>query len=426
MRVLVDARISPGTMGGVEQVIKGLARGFVEIGQLTEVTFLTTTDDDWLRDCLDGNGIAHARRAARSLPAAVDALRRRSLDKVPALRRLPRIGSPIPRGTALVKVGRPDAVHFLTQQGFSTGAPSLYSPYDLLHLHHPEYFTPSEVARRERVYHALCRQAHVVMAMTSWIRDDLVERYGLEPNRVRIVPLGASFGPTPDVSLTDIQSRYRLPGRFALYPAHTWPHKNHMRLLQALALLRDNDRLTVPLVCTGYEDSFADTIRDARDRLQLGGQVHFLGRVSAADVRALYRLAHCLVFPSVFEGWGMPVFEAFASGLPVACSTATSLPEQTRGGALLYDPLDVDAMAAGIASVWQDEALRHHLISVGLQRVRTLTWRRTAMAHCALYREVADLPLDELDRKLVTASGDGSVEQVPLPNSEGNQATRTA
>lgn len=416
MRVLVDARISPGTMGGVEEVIKGFVRGLTDIGRVDEVTFLTTPDDEWLRDCLGGSGIVHARRAARSLPAAVDAIRRRSLCRVPALRRIPHIGSPVPRGKALIKVGRPDAVHFLTQQGFSTRAPSLYSPYDLLHVHHPDFFSLSEIRRRERIYQALCRQADLVMATTSWVRDDLIDWYGLEPDRVRVVPLGASLGPTPEQSFSVVQARYTLPSRFALYPAHTWPHKNHVRLMEALALLRDRHRLVIPLVCIGYEDSYASTILDARDRLGLGKHVHFLGRVPAPDVRALYGLAHCLAFPSVFEGWGMPVFEAFASGIPVACSTATSLPEQTRGAAVLFDPLDVDAMAASLARVWQDEVLRNRLVAAGYQRVRTLTWRRTATAHCALYREVAGLPLEELDRKFVAASRDGSVEQVALPD----------
>lgn len=416
MRVLVDARIVPGTVGGVEEVIKGLASGLAETGALDQITFLTMEmqDDGWLGEALGAASVAHARRASKSFRMAADALRRRSLDRLPGLRRLPVFGSPIPVGSALVAGPRPDVVHFLTQQGFSTKAPSLYTPHDLLHLHHPEFFAPSEIARRERLYRTLCRQARLVVAMTAWTRDDLVKSYGLEAERVRVIPWGASLDTSRVTPEDEVQRRYCLAGPFVLYPAHTWPHKNHLRLLEALAVLHYAHGLTVPLVCTGHLDSHAGTIREAAERLGLGGQVRFLGRVSEADLRALYGLARALVFPSLFEGWGLPVFDAFVAGLPVASSTATSLPDQTRGAAVLFDPLDVDAMALAVARVWEDENLRVQLVSAGRERVRTLTWRRTARAHLALYREVAGVPLDDLDRRFISASRNDSVEQVPL------------
>ena len=424
MRVLVDARVHPGGMGGVEQVARGLARGLAALGPSDEVTFLTTADDGWLREVVGPNQVLHARRAARSLPAAVDAVRRRVLSRAPALQRLPWTGTPVPRESVLVPGRPPDVVHFVTQQGFSTGSPSLYCPHDLLHLHHPAFFAAAEVARRERVYRTLCRQASLVMAGTAWVRDDLVDRYGLARDRVRVVPWGASLTTSGETAPADVRSRYPLPARFALYPAHTWPHKNHLRLLEALAVLRDHHGVTVPVVCTGQEDRHAGTIREACERLRLGDQVRFLGRIPAPDLRALYRVAHCLVFPSLFEGWGLPVFEAFAGGVPVACSSATGLSEQTGGAALLFDPFDVGAMAEALGRVWEDASLRRQLAAAGCRRARSLTWRRTATAYRALYREVAGRPLDELDRALVDATRDGSVERVPLPSAHADQPAR--
>jgi glycosyltransferase involved in cell wall biosynthesis len=328
---------------------------------------------------------------------------------------VPVLGSPLPRASALVPLPRLDVVHFLTQQGFTTRVPSLYTPHDLLHLHHPEFFTPADLNRRERVYRGLCAQAWLVTVMTPWGRNDLIEQYGLEPERVRVVPWGAPLPATDDAPTKDIRERYGLPTRFALYPAHTWPHKNHERLLEALAILRDRHGLRVPLVCTGHQDVHAERIHDRVTRLGLGGQVQTLGRVSSADLLALYRLARCLVFPSLFEGWGMPVFEAFASSLPVVCSTATSLPDQTRGAAVLFDPLDVEEMALAVASVWEDDRLRARLVASGQDRVRTLTWRRTAVAYRALYRELGGSTMDTLDRAMVEASRNGVVESVDLP-----------
>ena len=419
MKVVVDARIAAGGMGGVEQVARGLAQGFADLVPPAEVTFLTTAHDGWLRDVVGPHQIVHARRSTRSPAAAADAVRRRLADRVPSMRGLPIVGAPVPLGSAVVPGPRPDVVHFVTQQGFRTRAPSLYNPHDLLHLHHPEFFPPAEVRRRELVYRALCRQASLVVAMTSWTRDDLVNRYGLPPEKVRVIPWGAPMGVAAGTVATEVRNRYQLPDRFALYPAHTWPHKNHVRLLEAIEFLGKSHGLTVPLVCTGQEDSYAGTIREAIDRLQVGRQVHLLGRIPHSDLAALYGLAHCVVFPSLFEGWGLPVFEAFASGVPVACSTATSLPEQTRGAAMLFDPLDIVDIAEAVAEVWENRSVRQRLESAGRDRVRTLTWRRTAIAYRALYREVAARPLDELDRRIVAATFDSSVEEIPLPPDVG-------
>ena len=414
MRVLIDARISPERMGGVQQVIVGLAQGLAELDRAEDVTFLTTGEDAWLRAHVGPHRIAHARRAGRSVRSCGDAVRRRLLERVPSLRRAPVLGSPLPRASALVPLPRVDVVHLLTQQGFTTRMPSLYTPHDLLHLHHPEFFTPADLDRRERVYRALCARASLVTVMTPWGRNDLIEQYGLEPERVRVVPWGAPLPATDDAPTEGLRERYGLPRRFALYPAHTWPHKNHVRLVEALAILRDRHGLRVPLVCTGHQDAHAERIHDRVLRLGLGGQVQQLGRVPSADLLGLYRLARCLVFPSLFEGWGMPVFEAFASSVPVACSTATSLPDQTRGAAVLFDPFDVEEMALALASVWEDDALRARLVASGEDRARALTWRRTAVAYRALYREVGGSTMDTLDRAMVEASRDGEVENVDL------------
>ena len=137
--------------------------------------------------------------------------------------------------------------------------------------------------------------------------------------------------------------------------------------------------------------------------LGLAGQVAFTGFLGPSELKAVYRMARLVVFPSRFEGFGMPVVEAFRLGVPVACSNATSLPEVAGDAALLFDPGDPDAVAAAIRRLWTDEALRAELVGRGRERVRQFSWDEVARRCRALYRMVGLRPLDEADRALLAA-----------------------
>src|SRR5439155_3517680 len=158
-----------------------------------------------------------------------------------------------------------------------------------------------------------------------------------------------------------------LPDRYIVYPAQTWPHKNHLRLIEALADLRQRGT-TIPLVSTGRATEHMGAIRRRVDELGLGSQVRFLGYLAPAEFDAVLARATALVFPSLFEGWGLPVVEAFALGIPVACSNAAALPEVARSAALLFDPHNTEAIARSVLRVWQDEALRDELRRRGKAR----------------------------------------------------------
>jgi glycosyltransferase involved in cell wall biosynthesis len=173
-----------------------------------------------------------------------------------------------------------------------------------------------------------------------------------------------------------------------LFPAQTWPHKNHLALLQSLAVLR-REGLRVPLVCTGHANRHAASIRREARRLKVADDLVLLGFVPADDLRALYRLATLLVFPSLFEGGGFPIIEAFTEGLPVVCAASTSLLEYAGDAAVLFDPGSPASMADAIRAVWQNDSLRSRMRSAGLERARSLTWDVTARLHRALYRQVA-------------------------------------
>jgi glycosyltransferase involved in cell wall biosynthesis len=299
-----------------------------------------------------------------------------------------------------------DLIHFPFQDAFTTEIPSLYQPHDLQHLHLPELFSGWERARREAIYRTHCERAALVVAMTSWGRRDFIESYALPPEKVTVVPGGSVLreypAPTP-ADLDRLRSRLELPDSFLLYPAQTWPHKNHENLLEALARIRDESGVTIPLVCPGKQTRHYRRIRELVDRLRLAGTTSFPGFVSSLELRGLYELGTALVFPSRFEGWGLPICEAFDAGLPVASSTATGLPDVVGDAGLLFDPEDVAEMASQLHRLWTDEALQADLRERGRKRSPEFSFDHTAQLFRAHYRQLSGRRLAEQDRILLAA-----------------------
>ncbi|HEY2030289.1 MAG TPA: glycosyltransferase family 1 protein [Myxococcales bacterium] len=412
LRVVLDARLSDGDPGGVQQTILGLAHGLSSLdGDGEEYLFLgDPARMGWLAPHLRG------RCKALPLPAANPGLLRTTARKLGLLDPIARLVYEGPLG-ALAPVELPasdgtieragaDVMHFTTQAGFRTRVPSVYVPHDLLHLHHPRYFPPFALRWRAAHYGPLSEQARFVVALTQFGKRDLVERLRIPPAKVPVIPwapvLQAYADPTAAM-LDEARTRLALPERFLLYPAQTHPHKNHLALLDALARLRDELGVTVVAVFTGKPTSFR-AVLDARIRtLRLSGQARFLGFVSPSDIRCLYRLATLLVYPSRFEGFGMPIWEAFEAGLPVVSSNAAALREVTAGAALLFDPDDPPGFARALAEALADPGLRESLISRGREVVRGKDWREVALRYRALYRAAAGQTLGEEDRALLAS-----------------------
>ena len=316
-----------------------------------------------------------------------------------------------------------DVMHFPTQEFTLCAVPSVYNPHDLQHLHYPQFFTPGHLAWRETICPAGCHIAKTVIVNSQWVKDDVIQRYGLSPpSKVQVIPEAPPTLLRPEPSIDDVKrisKRYGLPERFALYPAVAWPHKNHLRLLDALAHLRDRRGLIVPLVCTGalhegppasavsarpaegHAASHWPKIKMQLAQLDLVDQVHFLGFVPQEDLRGLYRLARCLVLPTLFEANSLPIFEAWVDGTPVACSNVTALPEQVMDAGLIFNPFDPIAIGDAIARLFSDDDLCEELRTKGRRRVNNFDWVRTAKAYRAIYRRTAGQQLPEEDRMLL-------------------------
>jgi len=416
LKVCLDARLISGERGGVEQVIIGLASAFsgLDDGDERYLFLVDGGHSAWLEPFVFGPcsllmpgppsapeigrrslGGTARRLVKAALPGPIRAAMHGRLTYSPS----------VPESDGSIEQAGVDVMHFPMQVGFRTAVPTIFAPHDLQHLHLPEFFSPAAIAERERRYRVLCDQASIVTLMSTWGRDDLVARYGLSPAKVRVVPGAAAieaYEPPTDRDVAGIRDRLGLPEHFALYPAKAWPHKNHLRLVAALKILRDRG-VEVPVVLTGAQNGLEIPILAEADTLGVRDLVHFVGFVTPNELGALYRVARMMVFPSLFEGWGLPILEAMVAGLPLACSTVTCLPAITAGAAEAFDATDPDAIADAVARVWRDDRLRERLVADGRARSACFSWDRSARMFRACYRMLGNRELSADDHALLDA-----------------------
>ena len=243
------------------------------------------------------------------------------------------------------------------------------------------------------------RLTDLAIAVSNTVRADLEQHLQMPPERVRVVPLAAapSYHPLDDAArLAAVRAKYGLPDRFILNVGALEPGKNQATLLRAFHRLKGQNLSQGPSTSSGHGLVIAgppawryERLIRLVDKLGLTDQVCFLDYVPAEDLVALYNLADLFVFPSLYEGFGLPPLEAMACGLPVVASTAPALREVLDGAALLVHPLDVPALAEAMAAALGDEPLRSHLREAGLQRAALFSWNRTARETATVYREAA-------------------------------------
>ena len=245
---------------------------------------------------------------------------------------------------------------------------TVVSLLDTQHLDLPHLFSRAERLYRRRYYDAATRAAHGVVTISAFAKSRIVEHLGVEADRVTVAHLGVD----PTVFTPNLGARQP----FLLYPARGWAHKNHARLIEAVRLLRA-DEPGLRLVLTGGGLEALGPLPD---------WVDVRGQVPLAELHELYRQATCLVFPSLYEGFGLPPLEAMASGCPVAASTAGALPEVCGDAAVLFDAEDPAAIAAGVR-----EAVERHdeLVGRGLQQATRFPWSACATAHEDAYLAAA-------------------------------------
>jgi len=271
--------------------------------------------------------------------------------------------------------------------------PSVLTFWDMQQEFYPEFFPAHELAKRNRSYRASAQAATRIIVSSDFTRQCLVERYWIEPDKIDVIHTGygSEYQRIGDEKrLDDVRAAHRLHKPFLFYPAASWPHKNHLTLLAALKMMIERWGFDGELVLTGV--AMGNNIEITREitRLGLMDSVRILGYVAQQDLPCLYNLASMLVFPSLFEGFGIPLVEALACGCPVVCSDATSLPEVVGAAGVLFDPRSAEDMALKIWNVWSDGELQGRLRQRGMERARLFDWEETARKTIAVYRKAIE------------------------------------
>jgi len=274
--------------------------------------------------------------------------------------------------------------------------PSVVTIYDLGFLLYPESFK-----RSKRFYLSLftrlsARRARRIIAISESTKRDVVHLLGVSPERVEVIYCGieGAFHPMPQDQVAAFRSKRGLPERFILFVGTIEPRKNLTTLLEAYAMLRrdvrDQEIGNLHLVIGGAKGWFYQDVFARVEELGLEGEVMFPGYIPAGELPLWYNAAELFVYPSLYEGFGLPPLEAMACGTPVVASNTSALPEVVGEAGLTVDPLDVEGLAEAMRRVLGDEAFRQEMRERGLRRAEGFSWTKTAQETVQVYRRAME------------------------------------
>ncbi len=270
---------------------------------------------------------------------------------------------------------------------YRPGIPTVLTVHDLIPLLFPQQSSGRARLLFRWTMALALNIAQRVIVVSSATRDDLLVHFRVPASSVAVIPEAAdpAFHPRPPGEVETVRRKYGLPESFILYLGSNKPHKNLPRLIEAWSQVTQYG-IRNTLVIAGVWDPRYPEAHFLAERLGLQN-VRWLGPVPEADLPVLYSAATLFVFPSLYEGFGLPVLEAMACGTPVVCSNTSSLPEVAGGAAILVDPLDVGALALAVKRLWEDEALRQELRERGLEQAACFSWKHTVKETLAVYAD---------------------------------------
>ncbi len=278
-----------------------------------------------------------------------------------------------------------DVVHYPAPMGsLRSPVPVVLSVYDVLPWKYPELFTRTNVRHQQHLVRRLTERADRIIASSEATRVDLMEILGLPGDVIRVVPMGVNPRFVRRVDAAAVQRLAGVQGPYVLAVGTLEPRKNLVSTIAAVEAL-SREGLDIPLVVAGGKGW-----RDDQLRGRIAGsaaRVIPVGRVSDDDLISLYSGASCLVFPSLYEGFGLPVLEAMACGVPVVAADTTSTPEVVGDAGILVPPLDVPAIASGIRAILESGDLAADLRERGMERASGFTWDRTTRMTIDVYRD---------------------------------------
>ena len=368
MRVAIDARKLHDF--GIGTYIRNLLRHLARIDQTSEYVLLCAAADMYVAPTLGANF-----RAVLE-PSANYSLREQW--HVPIV----------------LRRERPDVYHsphYVLPAAVMS--PSVVTIHDCIHLMFPQYL-PN---RRSYLYArtmmwAAAKRADAILTVSEASKRDILRFFDVKPEKVVVVHNAIDerfWTPPAEEDLARVRERYQLEHGFVLYAGNIKPHKNLVRLIEAFDEIRRGDFEEMKLLILGDEISKMPALRRAVHQHHLHKHVRFLGYVSDETLASLYRLAAVFVFPSIYEGFGLPPLEAMACGAPVVTSNVSSLPEVTGDAAVLVDPHDTSSIVQGVRRVLSDPVFANQLRQRGPVRARQFSWERSVAKTRDLYERVA-------------------------------------
>ena len=270
------------------------------------------------------------------------------------------------------------------------GTPGVVTIHDLAIYDHPEWFPAGQWFATKVVVPRSIRQARIIICPSKATARSVGRLFGIEARRCHVIPHGVETEfalPASQAARADVRDRYGLPPRYLLQVGTIQPRKNYVTSLRALARVPKDER--IPLVVIGSFGWGYQPVVDAVRELDLASWVHFVGYAPITDLPALYQMADAVLFPSLDEGFGLPVLEAFAAGTPMLASNAGAIPEVAEEAALLAPPEDDAALASNLRRILSDTELRERQVAAGRARAALFTWSASAAAHRDVYESVA-------------------------------------
>jgi glycosyltransferase involved in cell wall biosynthesis len=367
MRFSVDAHAIGQHLTGNETYIRNLLRCFADLDKESEF-------------------IAYLSRES-AFAEVPDRFQKRKVAVNPFVR----LGSDIPR---CLKQDRPDLLHVQYTAPLFCGVPVVVSVHDVSYLERPGYFTWFRARQLQITVRRTVRMAERVLTPSEFSRRSILSAYGLSEDQVVVMPnaVSAAFhSVSREGAQRWIQGLYGFPAPFILTVADLQPRKNHLGLIRAFEeLVRSHPQLPHHLVIVGKETWYSSTVHAAARKSSAAGRIHFAGFVSDEELLRFYGGCDLFVYPSFYEGFGLPILEAMACGRAVACSNTSAMPEVADSAALLFDPNSTPEIVRAMRDLLLDAELRARMERLGAYRATLFSWEKTAAKTLDVYYEVAD------------------------------------
>ena len=368
MRFAIDAHAIGRHLTGNEVYVRSLLRNFAALDQESDFVTYFSAEDAW--------------------QWTAERFQARQVSANPFVR----LGVELPMR---LRRDRPDLLHVQYTAPLGCPVPVVVSVHDVSYLVHPEYFPKARAMQLRWTVARTIRGATRILTGSDFSRDSIIEAYGEScAHKIMVVPNAAASGLRPisrEHAASAVHQRFRITVPFVLSVGDLQPRKNQIGLIRAFAeMVRAYPQLAHNLVLAGKDTWFSPKVREAARHSGVAERIQFAGFVSDQDLLNLYNACDLFVFPSFYEGFGLPVLEAMACGKAVTCSRTSAMPEVADGAGIMFDPYAIGEMVRAMGDLLRDAELRARMERLGLQRAARFSWRATAEKTLDVYREVAE------------------------------------